>query len=60
MIKKGNVAVSLNSGKVGNVRYYTKAGKTYTRVASSDMQNPRTLTDVTEDIELTATFQSED
>ena len=41
MIKKGNVAVSLNSGKVGNVRYYTKAGKTYTRVASSDVQNPR-------------------
>ena len=41
MIKKGNVAVSLNSGKVGNVRYYTKAGKTYTRVASSDMKNPR-------------------
>ena len=41
-IKKQNAAVSLSSGRVGNVRYYTKDGKTYTRTVSSAVSNPRT------------------
>ena len=40
-IKKQNVAVALNSGRVGNVRYYTKDGNTYTRTVSSSVNNPR-------------------
>ncbi len=41
--KKTNEAVKVNSGKVGNIRYYVKAGKTYSRSSSSDVSNPRTL-----------------
>ena len=41
-ILKSNVAVSLNSGRVGNVRYYTKDGKTYTRTIYSNVKNQRT------------------
>ena len=41
--KKTNEAVKRNSGKVGNIRYYVKAGKTYSRSASADVSNPRTL-----------------
>ena len=41
--KKTNEAVKRNSGKVGNIRYYVKAGNTYSRSASSDVSNPRTL-----------------
>ena len=41
-ILKSNVAVSLNSGRVGNVRYYTKDGKTYTRTVYSNVKNQRT------------------
>ena len=40
-IKMQNAAVSLNSGRVGNVRYYTKGGKTYTRTVASDVKNVR-------------------
>ena len=40
-IKKQNVAVALNSGRVGNVRYYTKDGNTYTRTVCSNVNNPR-------------------
>ena len=40
-ILKSNVAVSLNSGRVGNVRYYTKDGKTYTRTIYSNVKNQR-------------------
>ncbi len=41
--KKTNEAVKVNSGKVGNIRYYVKSGKTYSRSASSLVSNPRTL-----------------
>ena len=40
-IKKQNVAVSLTNTRVGNVRYYTKDGKTYTRTVGSSASNPR-------------------
>ena len=40
-IKMQNAAVSLNSGRVGNVRYYTKDGNTYTRTVASAANNPR-------------------
>ena len=40
-ILKQNAAVSLNSGRVGNIRYYTKDGNTYTRTISSSVNNPR-------------------
>ena len=40
-IKMQNAAVSLNSGRVGNVRYYTKDGNTYTRTVASNVNNPR-------------------
>ena len=43
MFKKTNEAVKVNSGKVGNIRYYVKAGKTYSRSSSSDVSNPRSL-----------------
>ena len=39
MFKKTNEAVKVNSGKVGNIRYYVKAGNTYSRSASSDVSN---------------------
>ena len=41
IIKKQNAAVDMSSGRVGNVRYYTKSGKTYTRTVASDTTNPR-------------------
>lgn len=37
-----NAAVIYSNGKVGNVRYYTKGGKTYSRVAASEVNNPKT------------------
>ena len=37
--KKTNEAVKRNSGKVGNIRYYVKAGNPYSRSASSDVSN---------------------
>ena len=40
-ILKQNVAVSLTNTRVGNVRYYTKDGKTYTRTVGSSASNPR-------------------
>lgn len=47
MEKKGkgfsekNAAVGGNSGRVGNVRYYTRGDRTYTRTASCGAKNPR-------------------
>ena len=41
-IKMQNAAVSLSNTRVGNVRYYTKDGKTYTRTVASAVSNPRT------------------
>ena len=41
-ILKQNVAVQLNNGRVGNIRYVTKDGNTYTRTASCAAYNPRT------------------
>ena len=42
-ISKFNVAVTQQSGKVGNVRYYQKAGETYVRSAHNSVTtNPRT------------------
>ncbi len=42
-ISKYNVAVTVQSGKVGNVRYYQKGGQTYVRSANNQVKNnPRT------------------
>lgn len=36
-----NAAVAYSNGRVGNIRYITKSGKTYTRTATSEVSNPR-------------------
>ena len=41
-VKAFNATVFKSNGKVGNVRTYTRGGNTYTRVASSEVANPRT------------------
>lgn len=41
-IQRQNAAVSLSNTRVGNIRYYTKDGKTYTRTVASAVSNPRT------------------
>lgn len=42
-INRYNVAVTMQSGKVGNVRYVQKGGRTYVRSAyNSSVNNPRT------------------
>lgn len=42
-ISRYNVAATYNNGKVGNVRYYTKGGRSYVRSAyNSTVNNPRT------------------
>ena len=32
-----NAAVAYSNGRVGNIRYITKSGKTYTRTATSEV-----------------------
>ena len=39
---KTNSAVAHNKGRVGEIRYYTKEGYTYSRTAYADVPNPRT------------------
>lgn len=39
---KTNSAVARNKGRVGEIRYYTKEGYTYSRTAYADVPNPRT------------------
>ena len=42
-IKKYNAAATYGNNKVGNIRYYTKGGETYTRAAHNSVSsNPRT------------------
>lgn len=42
-IRRYNAAATLNNGKVGNIRYYTKGGRSYVRSAyNSTVTNPRT------------------
>ena len=51
---------SVEDGGSIQISAIANSGFIFQKWSDNNMQNPRTLTDVTEDIELTATFQSED
>ena len=51
---------SVEDGGSIQISAIANSGFIFQKWSDNNMQNPRTLADVTEDIELTATFQSED